>query len=430
MVARAYKEHRQIKVIGSKHSYNDSWDSKDMLISMKNFKRIFKIDKKNNRVKCEAGVSISEIALELHKNGFTLTTAGSFGEQTIAGAISTGTHGFSREGGLLSELVVEMEIIDGKGEIHDITKEKDLRAFRLSLGTLGIITKVTLQITPLDKYCTFEIDSTPQNIVYNNLETDVQSNKHIRYLLNQFNPDYFTVIKINEVNIQSIRKNAIRRRVHFVPGGKEYIPVFLVLLTKLFLTNRYIIKYVLRSASTKIHIKNYFLYDTGIFIRGDLANNHPVIGRLVYNALKTNAEYNSEIAINPNTFEIFNRKFITLLKKYQKNDSQFNAQLAGRFLGGNASALLAANYHSSVLFIDVHIYKNCSHVHEFLKEIEDFAMDNCEGKMHWGKMIMNSKERVLKNYTNESITTFTNYKIKYDPGNVFSNNYTRRLFGF
>jgi FAD/FMN-containing dehydrogenase len=84
-------------------------------------------------------------------DGLGMRNLGSITEQSIAGAISTGTHGTGLRLGNLSTSIVEMKLVTGTGDLVTI-KETDgelLDAARVSLGALGIITEVTIQCVPI-----------------------------------------------------------------------------------------------------------------------------------------------------------------------------------------------------------------------------------------------------------------------------------------
>lgn len=71
--------------------------------------------------------------------------------QTIAGAISTGTHGTGIAFGSLSNQIVAWTWVDGKGEIqHHCRGHDDLsKALSLSLGLFGVLVDVTIKTVPL-----------------------------------------------------------------------------------------------------------------------------------------------------------------------------------------------------------------------------------------------------------------------------------------
>lgn len=429
IVQDAVIQKKNIKVIGAKHSYNDGFDSKQILLSLSELHKVVHIDKKNLLVTCQAGITINKLAWHLRQEGLTLPFSGDYGEQTIAGSISTGTHGYYRFGGSLSELVTEMVIIDGKGKIRHITKEEDLRIFCLSLGALGVIYQVTLKVVRMEKYCTFDLYSIHRTLVFNNVAADVYGNAHIKYVMNQYDHNYFIIMKINEFEIEKKRANKVREQVFFPITSQKITHKNIVALIKKILRNKILIKYIFRPLSYKIHHKYYFLFDVGVFINDGIGNIDSFLLSIIYRALKKNKEYDMEIAVPVEKFESLVDLFTGLLKKYQQQNPRFNAFFSARFLGSSDKALLGANYHHDVIFVDVLIYKECREALSFYKDFQEFAIHQCEGKLHWGKLMLGTKEDIVKNYPKEIINTFLAYKHTYDPHNIFFNNYLQRIFG-
>jgi L-gulonolactone oxidase len=99
------------------------------------------------RVTANAGTRLKDLLRELHRHGRTLEIVGSIAEQSLAGAIATGTHGSSLQHGNLASLVERMRIVDGRGDVHDLTGER-LVAARVHLGALGVVTQLTLKTVP------------------------------------------------------------------------------------------------------------------------------------------------------------------------------------------------------------------------------------------------------------------------------------------
>lgn len=64
----------------------------------------------------------------------------------------TGAHGSSiKYNASISSQVIGVRIVDGKGNIVDISDPEDLKAFRIHLGLLGVVLKVTVYTVPLYK---------------------------------------------------------------------------------------------------------------------------------------------------------------------------------------------------------------------------------------------------------------------------------------
>jgi len=82
----------------------------------------------------------------------SLSNLGSISEQSIAGAISTGTHGTGIKFSILSTQILALTLVNGKGELVSLDHEKDadlFKAAQVSLGALGIISTVTIQCEEL-----------------------------------------------------------------------------------------------------------------------------------------------------------------------------------------------------------------------------------------------------------------------------------------
>lgn len=99
-----------------------------------------------------AGVNLREATTFLRKNGRALRTTPAYGNITIGGATGTGSHGSTiKYNASLSSQVVGMRIVNGTGCIQDISDPEDLKAFRIHLGLLGVLLKVTVYTVPLYK---------------------------------------------------------------------------------------------------------------------------------------------------------------------------------------------------------------------------------------------------------------------------------------
>lgn len=139
------------KGLGSTHSYNDIADSPLTQISLGKLNKIVSIDETNSTVCIEGGIKYEELAPQLHEKGFALQNMASLPQVTVAGACSTGTHGSGTKNGSLAVVVREMEICLADGEIINLSRENTPDIFDgvvVSLGGLGIITRMVLDIQP------------------------------------------------------------------------------------------------------------------------------------------------------------------------------------------------------------------------------------------------------------------------------------------
>jgi len=93
----------------------------------------------------EAGITIEDLNARLAGEGLELRTAPMVKEVTVGGALATGSHGVGLGVSNFGDEVLAMEVMDAKGKIHTITDEKELKAHRVALGSMGIITRVKLR---------------------------------------------------------------------------------------------------------------------------------------------------------------------------------------------------------------------------------------------------------------------------------------------
>jgi alditol oxidase len=145
------KKYSNAKALGTRHCFNTIADSKHNLISTKALNKVVSLDEKNATVTVEGGIKYGELAPYLHEKGFALHNLASLPHISVAGSITTATHGSGVGNGNLASAVRGLEMVLADGSLLQLTKDKDGEKFNaavIGLGALGIITKVTLAIEP------------------------------------------------------------------------------------------------------------------------------------------------------------------------------------------------------------------------------------------------------------------------------------------
>jgi L-gulono-1,4-lactone dehydrogenase len=143
---RAVQGASAVKVAGSGHSFTDIACTDGLMVDMSGMSRVLGVDGQD--VSVEAGITLRELGEELRSRGLAMENQGDVDPQTLAGAISTATHGTGGGFRNLSSQVVGVRLLDGNGELHEIRERDELRAARVSLGALGAISAVTLRCVP------------------------------------------------------------------------------------------------------------------------------------------------------------------------------------------------------------------------------------------------------------------------------------------
>ncbi len=153
IVTLARRCRRRICVTGFGHSPSDLTCTSSWLINLDNLSAVLEkdVDNKPGLYRILAGISLHDFNVELAKDGYTLPNLGSIDVQSIAGVISTGTHGSSLKHGLISESITSLTILLSNSQLVTCSKSKNPQLFRaalLSLGALGIIVEITIQVVP------------------------------------------------------------------------------------------------------------------------------------------------------------------------------------------------------------------------------------------------------------------------------------------
>jgi xylitol oxidase len=145
------KTESKLKVLGTRHCFNNIADSKDGFLSLKPMDKVIAIDPAKRTVTVGAGITYGQLCPYLDGKGFALHNLASLPHISVAGACSTATHGSGQKNGNLSTAVSGLEMVKADGSVVNLSREKDGDQFLgavVGLGALGVITKVTLDIQP------------------------------------------------------------------------------------------------------------------------------------------------------------------------------------------------------------------------------------------------------------------------------------------
>src|SRR5262245_38495558 len=102
---RAAVAGERVKVPGTGHSFTDIACTGGRMLLLDRYDKVLEVDVAAGTVTVEAGITINALAEELARNGLAFPNLGDIGYQTIAGAISTSTHGTGERLGNLATQV-------------------------------------------------------------------------------------------------------------------------------------------------------------------------------------------------------------------------------------------------------------------------------------------------------------------------------------
>ena len=140
---------RRVRALGTGHSFSRVADSDDVLVSVAALPPVVEVDVTTSTARVSAGLRWGEIAPVLHDHGVAVHTMGSLPHISVAGSVSTGTHGSGDRNGCLASAVVGLELVTASGDVRVVRRgDADFEGSVVALGALGVITHVTLALVP------------------------------------------------------------------------------------------------------------------------------------------------------------------------------------------------------------------------------------------------------------------------------------------
>jgi alditol oxidase len=166
-------ESPRLRALGTAHSFNRIADTTGRLVSVAALPPRLDIDAERSTVTVSAGVRYGEVATLLHEAGYAIPNLGSLPHISVAGAVATGTHGSGKTVGNLATAVAALEMVTADGTLVRLDRDEDRDRFCgsvVSLGALGVVTAVTLDIGPTFEVRQWVYDDMPWAAVEDDIE--------------------------------------------------------------------------------------------------------------------------------------------------------------------------------------------------------------------------------------------------------------------
>ncbi len=149
LVNQCRAENDRLKVVGSGHSHSPVALGDGVVADVSGLAGVISVDREEQSAWIRAGSTIYSLGGQLHDAGLALRNQGDIDRQVLAGAISTGTHGTGVSLQNLSASVSGLVLVLANGEQVSCSEvnEPDLfQAARLGLGSVGLITRIEMQL--------------------------------------------------------------------------------------------------------------------------------------------------------------------------------------------------------------------------------------------------------------------------------------------
>jgi sugar-1,4-lactone oxidase-like protein len=405
IVRTAKKTHTKIKLVGSGHSCSKIAEISDgILISLDNYNSILSFNPKKLELTVEGGISLKEICTFLKKKKAALANMGTIDPQSIAGAISTGTHGTGIKFGAIDQQVTAIEYITSNGEIFKTSKNDNPQLFHntvVGLGAIGIISKVTIQCVPL-----YNLEVVTKSITFNEMTETLDKVYKTDYLRFWWVPhtDKVQIWSANKTKKPVSKTNPLFTWIEEILKGNIIHEIGL-----------WITSFFPKSIRLLNKIMHYLLFKRSNCKIGDFHSMFTV----PINVKQSVMEY--AIPINK-TKEVITeiRELITV--------GNFNVHMPIelRFAPKNKASLSMA-YDRDTCYIGIISYKpfgkKIDHESYFSKVHEIFKRH--DGRPHWAKKHFYSNKELINLYPKWE--QFRNIKESIDGNKMFENNFIKKL---
>ncbi|MCK2245145.1 MULTISPECIES: D-arabinono-1,4-lactone oxidase [unclassified Crossiella] len=151
-VKAAARDDLTVRPLGSGHSFSAVGSPEGGLaLDLSDWRGVIAADHQTGLVTVRAGTPLHQLNHELDQLGLAMTNLGDIDRQTVAGAISTGTHGTGASFGGLATQVQALELVLADGSLLRCSATEnpaEFSAAKVGLGALGVLTTVTLRCEP------------------------------------------------------------------------------------------------------------------------------------------------------------------------------------------------------------------------------------------------------------------------------------------
>ncbi len=400
IVAEASSRGQKVKAVGSGHSFTSAAATDGRMIRLSNLSGISHVNRSNNQVTVGAGTRLSDLNTLLHAEGLALANLGDIAYQTVAGAISTSTHGTGTALTGLAGQVVAMSLVNGQGEVIECSKDTNadiLEIGRVSVGALGVISEYTLQAVPSFRLRALEQPMRLDDVLENVHELAAEH-------------DHFEFFWIPHT------KWALTKRNNRTDDELQPLPRIKGWVEKTFMEN----------------------YAFGALCR--IGRARPSLIPRLATALPSSGsrEYvdqSFKIFASPRIVRFYEMEHalpaeavVPALREIRamvdRKGYMLNFPVEVRFTKGDDVALSTA-YGRPTAYIAVHVYKGME-CEPFFRDVEDI-LRGYDARPHWGKMHYRDADELSGLYPRWN--DFIALRERLDPLRTFSNAYTDTVFG-
>ena len=399
-VQRAAERGDKVSVAGSGHSFTEAAMTAGTMLRIEALNGVIDADTATGLVKAEAGIVLADLNRELDRLGLAMENLGDIDRQTLAGAISTATHGTGAGLRNISAQVEEIEIVLADGSVRELSAAAPdlLRAARVGVGALGAISAVTLRCLPA--FTLHRIDEPrPLEEVLSSFAELAAQNDHFEFFVFPYTNKALT-IRRNRTDREPRPRGPVRRYVGdvIVENGVGD------LLLRLARRRRSLIprftSFAARMMSQGVH----------------LDRSHRIFANR-----RTIRFTEMEYAIpRPDGPEALRR----VLELIERRRFEVPMPIECRVVAAD-DAFLSPSHERETTYVAVHQYQGMEW-RPYFEAVEEI-MGSYGGRPHWGKRHFQTAATLADLYPRWS--DFQAAREELDPGRTFTNEYAARVLG-
>jgi L-gulonolactone oxidase len=400
-VAAAAAAGEKVRVAGSGHSFTAAALTEGTMLQVEALGGVLDADPGSGLVRVGGGTVLADLNEELARLGLAMENLGDIDRQTIAGAISTGTHGTGARLRNISAQVEGMELVLADGTVRHLNAATDpelLRAARVGVGALGAISAVTLRCVPA--FNLLRVDSPhPREEVLDTFEERADAHEHFEL----FTFPYSDMALVLERN----RHDGLAR-----PRGRR--AAFL----------------------NDVVLENWalgLLAATGKAVPGAIPVLSHLAGRLALGS--RTSDRSDRVFANERRVRFTEMEYGVprddgpeavrrVIEWVRRNRYPVFFPIEMRVAAGD-DAFLSPSHERDTAYIAVHQYRGMEW-RPYFEAVEEI-MDDYGGRPHWGKRHFQTAATLAPRYP--AWEEFQRARDALDPGRVFNNEYTERVLG-
>lgn len=400
IVQKAIQNNQKIRILGRGHSFSQLVQTNDIIVCLDKLSGLIEINNDKTEATVWAGTQIKELGGLLFEHGLAQENLGDIDVQSIAGATATGTHGTGVKFGNIATQITGMTLVNGKGELVQISKTENpewLNAAQISLGTLGIITRISIRCCPTYNLKIVLKKSTWEETIAN---LDQLNSENRNFEFYSFPYSETVQHRITNLTTEPAQKDGFTRYFNDIVMENGFFWVLCEMTKRIPSLSQRMSRFISSAAvvTTKIN------------------HSHKIFAT-VRNVKFNEMEYNIPI-------EYYQDCSNEIKERIEKEQYQVHFPIEHRFVQGD-DIWLSPAYQRNSAYIAVHMYKGMPYKKYF--EDMEAIFRSYDGRPHWGKMHTkqcNTFEQIYPKWAE-----FKAVREQFDPNQVFLSSYLKDIFG-